>query len=66
MGDKDPSGSGSDIKDEAGNLAGTGRELLWKIRGETGKATVLAWGERPWLNTSPPRCLSRRCQMSVL
>lgn len=53
MGYKGPSGNSSDIKDEAGNLTGTGRELLWKIRGERGKATVLVSGKGPGRTLAP-------------
>lgn len=67
IGHKDPEGKGSNMKVRAGNLAGTGTELLWKIRGKTGKAAILAWGKRPKGSThltcylsKGPQCYSRR------
>lgn len=42
MGHKDPGRKGSNIKIRAGNLAGTGTGLLWKIGRETGKTAVSA------------------------
>lgn len=43
MAPKDPRGKGSYMKTKACNLLGTGTELLWKVKGEVGKTTVLVW-----------------------